>query len=186
MAKQRALLGGKLLNPCDYLAAIEMSGDLTLTIAAVQHENLWLEGQREPETKPTLSFKETAKRLVLNRTNEDSVCRLHGNVAENWVGKRVTLYRATTRQGRDPAVPCIRIRDKIETEPAIGAKNADKILLRLKNRNSDVSELMAALDPVPTSDDISTWPKTYVAQIQEFLSREPTTPDSDAPAVRGQ
>lgn len=170
MAKQRALLGGKLLNPCDYLAAVELTGDLTLTVASVQHEKLFREGLREAEIKPTLSFKESPKKLVLSaRENEDIMCRLYGSVAEEWVGKPVTLYATTTRLGRD-TVPCIRIRDRAPAPATIGDKNAEKILAKLQAKNSDVSELMAHLEPVPDTDQIAQWPKSLVPQIQTFLS----------------
>lgn len=173
MAKQRAVYGGKLVNPSDYLASIELSGDLTLTISGVGHEKLWREGIKEPETKFVLSFKETPKRFILSaRTNEDTICRLHGNQAEEWIGKQVTLFPTTCRVGRETE-PCIRIRATAPKADSIGEKNAAKIKDKLAAKNSDVSELMAHVEPVPNTADIAEWPRSLVPQIQAFLAAEP-------------
>jgi hypothetical protein len=105
------MLGGKLMFPSDYVAAVEFRGkDVTLTVAGVQMEGLMRQGARQKEFKPILLFKETKKKLVLNKTNAGIIADLYGTNAESWVGHRVTFYPTTTQCGRN-TVDCIRVRD---------------------------------------------------------------------------
>lgn len=107
----KATLGGKLLHPSEYVAAVEFQGkDVTLTIAAVQLEQLQIQGGRK-ESKPTISFKETKKKLVVNKTNASVIAELYGTKAEEWIGKKITMYPTRTTCGRD-TVDCIRIRER--------------------------------------------------------------------------
>lgn len=118
---QKVLLEGKLLHPSNYLAAVEFQGrDVTLTIQSVQREELAL-AKGGKEMKPTITFRETPKKLVVNKTNADSIAQLYGHVADEWAGKRVTLYPARTLVGRDE-VDCIRVR---ETVPPAATSNHD-------------------------------------------------------------
>lgn len=115
----KVLLGGKLMFPTEYVAAIEFRGkDVSLTIAGIKKEQLQIRGGKKEE-KPVLLFKETKKKLVLNKTNASTIADMYGTAAEQWVGKKVTLYPTRTQCGRD-TVDCIRIRDsrpKAETAP---------------------------------------------------------------------
>lgn len=110
----KVTLGDQLLFPSDYLAAVEFKGrDVTLTIAKVAREELQMKGGVK-EKKVVVYFAKTEKKLVLNKTNADSIAQLYGTQAEAWVGKRVTLFPTTTQCGRE-VVDCIRVR---ETVPA--------------------------------------------------------------------
>lgn len=116
-------LGGELLHPSDYIAAVECKGrDVALTIAGIEREDLQIRGGKK-ERKPVMTFRETKKKLVLNKTNASVIADLHGTEAEGWVGKRIVIYPTTTQCGREE-VECIRIRNRIPTEPA-PAKPAD-------------------------------------------------------------
>lgn len=170
MAKARALLGGKLLNPTEFLSSVELDGDLTLTITAVQHDKLFREGQRDPETKATVTFK-GGRKLVLNRTNEDVIVRLHGSDAGKWVGKQITLYATTTRLGRD-TVPCIRIRETVADQP-LGKGAAQKLMDRLSESGRDITELEQALG---LSGDPASWPKSKGPEIRKWLDSPPAQP----------
>ena len=108
----KVTLGGKLMFPSDYLAAVEFVGrDVTLTVASVKREELQIRGGKK-EPKPVLSFSETKKKLVCNKTNADSIASMYGTKAEEWVGKRVTFYPTKTQCGRE-TVDCIRVRETV-------------------------------------------------------------------------
>lgn len=108
----KVLLQGQLMFPTDYLAAVEFKGkDVTLTIARVEIEELKMKGGVK-ERKPVVSFEETKKKLVLNKTNADSVAEMYGAEATAWLGKRITLYPTKTQCGRE-TVDCIRVREKV-------------------------------------------------------------------------
>lgn len=65
-------------------------GDLTLTIKSVQIEDI---GQGESqESKPVIYFEETDKGMVLNKTNADTISRLHTPETDNWIGKKISIF----------------------------------------------------------------------------------------------
>lgn len=108
----KVLLAGELMFPSDYLSAVEFKGrDVTLTVTGVKMEELKMKGGKA-ESKPVLTFKETKKKLVCNKTNADSIAQMYGTEATAWVGKRVTLFPTKTQCGRD-TVDCIRVREKV-------------------------------------------------------------------------
>ena len=81
------------LYPSRFLKAGEFAGrDVTLTVSAVRLEEL--EGQKGKQMKAIVSFSETKKELVLNRTNGLCIRAMFGRETDAWVGKRVTLYPA--------------------------------------------------------------------------------------------
>lgn len=83
-----------LLHPSRFLKSAEFKGkDTTLTITGVQLEELEDENGKK-KTKGIVSFKETTKLLVINRTNSDCIKGMFGRETDNWIGKRVTLYPA--------------------------------------------------------------------------------------------
>lgn len=113
---KKVTLRGELLHPSDFVAAVELKGrDVTVTITKVEKESLKMKGGIS-EVKPVLSFKESPRKLVLNRTNADSIAHLYGTEAEDWVGKRIIIYPTTTQCGREN-VDCIRVRERIPAEP---------------------------------------------------------------------
>lgn len=80
------------LFPGRFLKSGEFKGkDITLTISDVRLEEL--ENKRKGKhMAPVLSFKETKKQLVLNKTNGECVKGLFGRKVAEWVNKRVTFY----------------------------------------------------------------------------------------------
>lgn len=80
------------LFPGRFLKSGEFKGkDCTLTISDVRLEEL--ENKRKGKhMAPVLSFKETKKQLVLNKTNGECVKGLFGRKVSEWVGKRVCFY----------------------------------------------------------------------------------------------
>src|SRR5882672_6373061 len=106
----KATLDGKLLFPSAYVAAVEFKGrDVTLTIKSVAREEMKMQGNVS-KNAPVVSFVETRKKFVLNKTNSGTIADIYGTKAEDWVGKKVTLYPTRTQCGRN-TVDCIRVRD---------------------------------------------------------------------------
>ena len=123
MTKSEAESHWRLLYPTDYLAAPEFRGkDVTLTIASVSVDEMPLAGTTKTEKRPVVRFKETKKKLVLNKTNAKTIAKALGPLTVAWTGKRVTLYPTTTRFGKE-TVECIRVRDKA-AGPAMAAELA--------------------------------------------------------------
>lgn len=82
------------LFPGRFLKAGEFQGRaVTLTITAVALEDLPQEkgGDR---AKGIVSFAESKRQLVLNRTNGECIKAMFGRNTDDWIGKRVTLYPA--------------------------------------------------------------------------------------------
>jgi hypothetical protein len=90
-------MDARLLFPSKYLKAVEFKGrDATLTVTSVSLEKLAAEDGSVKE-KGIVTFKETKKALVLNRTNAQCLIALWGYETDQWVGKRVTLFPATVQ-----------------------------------------------------------------------------------------
>lgn len=120
----KVTLGGTLMFPNDFLAAVEFKGkDVTLTIASVEIESLRTKGGGN-ESKPVLKFSETKKKLVCNKTNADSIAQMYGSEAKEWVGKRVTLYPTKAKFGRE-TVDAIRVREKVPPAPKTSTGDAN-------------------------------------------------------------
>lgn len=118
---KKAMLGTELLHPNDYIAAIELKGrDVTLTVAKVERKELKMAGG-EKDMCAIVHFSETPKMLILNKTNASSLVTLYGAQANEWTGKRVTIYPTKVPCGRE-MVDAIRIREKVP--PAKGAATA--------------------------------------------------------------
>lgn len=101
----------RLLYPTDYIAAHDLRGkDVTKTIKSVVIEELRLTGGGK-EKKPVLTFSDSKKRLVMNKTNAKTIASLYGNDTNGWVGKKIALYPTTTMFGRN-TVDCVRIRER--------------------------------------------------------------------------
>ncbi len=81
------------LYPARFLKAGEFAGkEVTLTVAGVTIEEL--EGDKGKQSKGILSFKETPKLLVLNKTNGLCIKGMFGRDTGAWIGKRLTLFPA--------------------------------------------------------------------------------------------
>lgn len=104
--------------PTGFLSAEDLQGrDVHLTIHSVGLENLRASPGDKEKAKWVVRFEELERRpkktdrrgLVLNRTNAKQIGKLHGPDADQWKGKRVTLYE-TECQAFGETVACIRIR----------------------------------------------------------------------------
>lgn len=91
--------------------------DIVLTIASAGGGELTGLGGRKTK-KAVIGFNGTEKKMAVNATNGKAIAAMYGNYVQDWVGKRVALYKTTTQMGGD-TVECIRIRPQV---PATTAK----------------------------------------------------------------
>lgn len=82
------------LFPGRFLKAGEFQGkEATLTIKGLDLEEM--EDRKGVKTKCIVTFVETKKQLVLNKTNGECLKGLWGRKTSAWLGKRVTFFPAT-------------------------------------------------------------------------------------------
>jgi predicted YcjX-like family ATPase len=94
------------LYPGRFIKAGDLKGrDVTVTISKVHVEEL--EGTKK-QSKGILSFRESPKELVLNRTNGECIKAMFGRRLTDWTGKRITIYPAKIES--DLADLAIRVR----------------------------------------------------------------------------
>ena len=110
----------------DYIGAWDLKDkDVTVTITRVIGGSLVGQGGRKSK-KPVVYMQGTEKGFAINSTNGKTIAALYGNHVEEWVGKRITLYKSTTRSPDGSGdVECIRIRPK--APPAKAAKEDPEI-----------------------------------------------------------
>lgn len=95
----------------DYLKADEVPEEgMVLTISGVEIKEL---GQgKDKDVKPVLSFEETGKQLVCNKTNCNTLVKLTGSDdTDDWDGHKIKLI-AVEVQFKDEMVNAIRISSK--------------------------------------------------------------------------
>ena len=93
------------LFPSNYIKAGELGGKaVTLTIKDWSREEM-KEQDGKKKKKPILSFVETEKQVVLNKTNGLCLKKMFGRAVAEWVGKRITIHPAPYQDGL-----CIRIK----------------------------------------------------------------------------
>jgi hypothetical protein len=82
-----------------FIAAEELDGkEVNLTIAAIEWDEVYSREDKKNVRKGSIRFKETTKKLVLNKTNAKKLTELFASgQVESWVGKRVCLYPTSER-----------------------------------------------------------------------------------------
>jgi hypothetical protein len=111
-------MNARSLYPGKWLAAADLDGaDMTLTIKSLEEEEI-----SRGDPKWVLGFREVKKRLVLNKTNTDSIAVVLGDETDGWIGKRITLF-STEVDYKGDQVEAIRVRTK---PPATRSKKPAK------------------------------------------------------------
>ena len=101
----RSLYGKEWLGAWDL-----QDKDVNVTIVSCAGGELTAVGGRKSK-KPVLTIKGTDKKIALNATNGKTIAALYGKHVEGWAGKRITLYKSSTRNPDGTGdVECIRIR----------------------------------------------------------------------------
>lgn len=135
----------------EFLYAYDFDGgrDVTLTIDKVAGGELKGENGKT-DKKPIVTFRETKKKLALNKTNGSTIASLYGNDVEKWVGKRITLYPTTTTFGRQ-TVECIRVRPKVPNGKSAAPPATMEPTPNSAPPEVDDVDAMAARDQEPAS-----------------------------------
>ncbi len=95
--------------PSKYMKADDLAGrPMPVQISHVNFENVAPEN-KAPETKPVLYFLGREQGLVLNQTNNGTLCLMLGNESDMWCNQYIELIPDITQFG-GKAVPCIRMR----------------------------------------------------------------------------
>jgi hypothetical protein len=84
--------------------------DATVTIEKVEAGELHKPGAKKGDKRPLLTLRGTDKKMVVNATNAKAIANLYGAHVEEWIGKRIALYRTTTNGPGGNTVECIRVR----------------------------------------------------------------------------
>ncbi len=99
------------LCPSPHIEALDigdrMGDELVVTFDRVEEELIG------GEMRYVIFFAEFQRGLILNHTNSRSIARMYGGEVDNWVGKKLTLYRSETSFNGE-VKPCVRVR---ETKP---------------------------------------------------------------------
>lgn len=99
--------------------------DVILTITTVQTEEM-ADHKGRPVDKVTVSFKETGKRLVLNKTNAKTLIKLYGKETDDWQAKRIAVYSEKVKAFGETH-NAVRIRDRIPAEKRNGRQSANDL-----------------------------------------------------------
>lgn len=80
--------------PSDWLSAHHLKGkqvnvEISEYFPAIKYYNTKTNSE---EHKPGVKFKGKDKTLLLCKTNSNSIAALHGNNANEWIGKMITIY----------------------------------------------------------------------------------------------
>ena len=96
-----------------FLAGEDFDGDVTLTIKGVKKEEMY--NGREKQNNPALSFEETTKMIVLNKTNARRIEKVTGSdETDDWIGKKITF---TTERVSAFGTTTDAIRVKMDSKP---------------------------------------------------------------------
>lgn len=76
--------------PSNFLKADDLNGQaVTVTISSVDLEEI---GQgRDKEEKLVLKFQGKNKGMICNKTNANTIAKLHGDDTDQWIGQRITI-----------------------------------------------------------------------------------------------
>ena len=98
----------------DFIGAWDLKEkDVTVTITKVIGGSLVGQGGRKSK-KPVIYMKGTEKGFAVNSTNGKTIAAMYGTHVEEWIGKRIALYKSTTRNPNgEGEVECIRVRPQI-------------------------------------------------------------------------
>ena len=99
----------------DFIGAWDLQdGDVTVTITKVIGGNLTGIGGRKSK-KPVVYMSHTDKGFACNVTNGRTIATMYGVHVEKWAGKKITLYKSTTRNPDGTGdVECIRVRPSVK------------------------------------------------------------------------
>ncbi len=96
--------------PSKYMKASDLpeDGAVTFTIEKIEMADIGKEKQR----KPVITFEESEKEFVCNKTNANSIAKVTGSRdTDEWIGKQIKLFRTEVEFGGE-MVESIRVKTK--------------------------------------------------------------------------
>src|SRR6185436_3542211 len=102
----------------------------------------------EKEKKPVLYFQKATKGLVLNRTNAMTIAGLYGDEADEWGGKRISIYPTRIR-AFGAMQDTIRVREEIPAVPKPLAQSAHEEEVAEIDDAEDVTDMEGSFDSRP-------------------------------------
>lgn len=143
------------LYPGKFMKAGEFQGrDLTLIISDVKLEELG--DGKEAETKVVVSFANTKKKLVMNKTNATCLKLMFGRNTDDWLKKKVTFYPAPIRDpftGEDTIAIRVRgspeIPQTMECQATLGRKAVKFKLYKTGQPQPNGKKPVQAVPPPP-------------------------------------
>ena len=104
----------RAMYDADFWGAWDLeSGDKTVLIKRVVGGELTGPGGKKSK-KPVVYVEGSEKGIPLNKTNGKTIANMYGNYVTEWVGKRITLFKSSTRNPQDGGeIDCIRIRPEV-------------------------------------------------------------------------
>ena len=119
----RAMFEGKYIGAWNLIDGEGNRRDVVVTIEKVEAQQIVGEGGKKNK-KPVISFVGKDLPMVIGKTVGKTIAAMYGNDTRSWIGKRITLYPATTEVGGETK-DCIRVRPGIPAENGKkGAKDA--------------------------------------------------------------
>lgn len=112
----RAMFEGKYLGAWNLIDDDGTRREVTVTIESVTAEQIVGEGGKKTK-KPVIRYVGKELPMVIGKTVAKTIAAMYGNDTRMWLGKRVTIYPATTEVGCETR-DCIRVRPGIPPEPA--------------------------------------------------------------------
>lgn len=83
--------------------------DMVLTMTGVVQEEVG--SGNDKEVKPHVYFEETEKKLVLNKTNANTIAGMYGGETDEWAGKKIALFATEVDfQGKQTLAIRVRMR----------------------------------------------------------------------------
>lgn len=90
--------------------------DVVVTISTAGGGELTGAGGRKTK-KPIITFVGKEKKFAVNATNGKAIAGLYGVFVQDWVGKKISLYKTTTQMGGE-TMDCIRVRPQAPQQSA--------------------------------------------------------------------
>jgi len=115
----------KTLFPRDFLAAFDLQDaagkprDAVCTIASVDPGEISERpGSSAKKRAGFVTFVGKKLKLILNKTNSETIAKMYGDDYLAWAGKRVSLYADVTNVGPKKNIPCVRVRPRPPADKA--------------------------------------------------------------------
>lgn len=160
----------RALYDADYWGSWDLeNGDKTVTIKRCVGGELTGPGGKKSK-KPVLYVEGSEKGIPLNKTNGKTIASMYGNYVADWAGKRITLFKSSTRNPQDGGeIDCIRIRPE-KPGNAVAAPSLSSVLSAIKAMSDKPSRDAAKslAEQLEDDADIDAAKEAYQSRIAEI------------------